>query len=84
MGPSLNHYRCVRVYLPDSKSEMITDNISIISEDDITPYLYPLDNVEQASVGREHAEHLLKSLRTCYSKVTVDCSGTLYCGLTLK
>ena len=84
VGPSLNHYRCVRVYLPDSKSEMITDNISIISEDDITPYLYPLDNVEQASVGREHAEHLLKSLRTCYSKVTVDWSGTLYCGLTLK
>ena len=35
-------------------------------------------------VGREHAEHLLKSLRKCYSKVKVDWSGTLYCGLTLK
>ena len=33
-------------------------------------------------VGEEHAEHLIASLQSLY-KITIDWSGTKYCGLTL-
>ena len=33
-------------------------------------------------VGREHAEHLIQSLQDLYT-ITIDWTGTLYCGLTL-
>ena len=36
IGPSLNYYRCVKVYLPESISEIITDKITIINEDSIS------------------------------------------------
>ena len=35
-------------------------------------------------VGKEHIDYLLTSLRTHYSKVTVDWSGSLYAGITLE
>ena len=33
-------------------------------------------------VGKEHADHLITTLETLY-KITIDWTGTLYCGLTL-
>ena len=35
-------------------------------------------------VGKQHIDYLLTSLRTHYSKVTVDWSGRLYAGITLE
>ena len=34
-------------------------------------------------VGKHHAEHLLKVIRTKYA-LTCDWAGTLYCGITLN
>ena len=34
--------------------------------------------------GNEHALHLLQTLRLYYEAVSVDWTGTLYCGITLK
>ena len=34
-------------------------------------------------VGKEHAEHLAKTLEMLYT-ITTDWEGELYCGLTLK
>ena len=34
-------------------------------------------------VGKEHAEHLAKTLEKLYT-ITTDWKGELYCGLTLK
>ena len=34
--------------------------------------------------GNEHALHLLQTLRIYYEAVSVDWTGTLYCGITLK
>ena len=34
--------------------------------------------------GKEHADHLYKSLQNAYKKVTIDWEGTLYCGITLQ
>ena len=34
-------------------------------------------------VGKEHAEHLIASLKSTYQKLTEDWSGSLYCGITL-
>ena len=34
--------------------------------------------------GNEHAVHLLQTLRLYYEAVSVDWTGTLYCGITLK
>ena len=34
-------------------------------------------------VGKEHAQHLIGTLQSLYT-VTIDWTGTLYCGLTLK
>ena len=34
-------------------------------------------------VGKEHADHLVDALRTFY-KLSVDCSGTLFCGIKLN
>ena len=47
IGTELNHYRCVKVYLPDSKSERITDNITIINEDSISTDLSPHESILQ-------------------------------------
>ena len=49
IGPELNHYRCVKVYLPESKSEIITDNITIINEDSISTDLSPNQNILQST-----------------------------------
>ena len=35
-------------------------------------------------VGRQHAEHLISTLRKLYPKVAEDWTGTLYCGIQLK
>ena len=35
-------------------------------------------------VGRQHAEHLMTTLKKLYPKVTEDWTGTLYCGIQLK
>ena len=34
-------------------------------------------------VGKEHAQHLIDTLQSLYT-ITIDWTGTLYCGLTLK
>ena len=34
--------------------------------------------------GNEHALHLLQTLRQYYEAVSIDWTGTLYCGITLK
>jgi hypothetical protein len=34
-------------------------------------------------VGKEHAEHLINSLKQTYKKLTEDWTGSLYCGITL-
>ena len=34
--------------------------------------------------AKKHIDYLLTSLRKHYSKVTVDCSGSLYAGITLE
>ena len=35
-------------------------------------------------VGKEHAQHLIVALQSLYPKISVDWSGLLYCGLTLR
>ena len=35
-------------------------------------------------VGKEHADHLIKTLERHYDKILVDWEGKLYCGITLK
>ena len=43
--------------------------------------------VDDFGVGyekNEHALHLLQTLRQYYEAVSVDWTGTLYCGITLK
>ena len=35
-------------------------------------------------VGKEHAEHLFGVLKNEYTKIEVDWTGSLYCGITLK
>ena len=35
-------------------------------------------------VGKEHAEHLIDSIKKTYSKLTKDWTGNLYFGITLK
>ena len=49
IGPYLNHYRCVRVYIPEAKSERITDNITIITEDSISTDLSPHESIIQST-----------------------------------
>ena len=39
----------MEVYLPESKSEIITDNITIINEDYISPDLSPHENILQST-----------------------------------
>ena len=35
-------------------------------------------------VGKEHADHLIKTLEANYDKMLVDWEGKLYCGITLE
>ena len=35
-------------------------------------------------VGKEHAEHLIASIKSTYQKLTEDWTGSLYCGITLE
>ena len=35
-------------------------------------------------VGKEHADHLIKTLEGHYVKILVDWEGKLYCGITLE
>lgn len=35
-------------------------------------------------VGKEHADHLIQTLQSLYPKVSIDWSGSLYCGLSLQ
>ena len=35
-------------------------------------------------VGKEHLDHLIGALRSKYTKIEVDETGSLYCGITLK
>ena len=35
-------------------------------------------------VGKEHADHLIKTLEGHYDKISVDWEGKLYCGITLE
>ena len=35
-------------------------------------------------VGKEHADHLIKTLETHYDNISVDWEGKLYCGITLE
>jgi hypothetical protein len=34
-------------------------------------------------VGKEHADHLIASIKSTYNKLTEDWTGSLYCGITL-
>ena len=47
LGPAMHHYRCVRVYVPTSKSERITDNITILTDTTLIPDLSPQENILQ-------------------------------------
>ena len=35
-------------------------------------------------MGKEHAEHLISSLRKHYTKIAVDWTGSLYAGINLN
>ncbi len=35
-------------------------------------------------VGKEHADHLIASIKSTYKKLTEDWTGSLYCGITLE
>ncbi len=35
-------------------------------------------------VGKEHADHLITSIKSTYKKLTDDLMGSLYCGITLE
>jgi len=35
-------------------------------------------------VGKEHADHLIASIKSTYKKLTEDWMGSLYCGITLE
>ena len=35
-------------------------------------------------IGKEHADHLIRSLRKYYESVSGDWDGNLYCGITLE
>ncbi len=35
-------------------------------------------------VGKEHADHLIASIKSSYKKLTEDWTGSLYCGITLE
>ena len=61
IGPYLNHYRCVRVYLPESKSERITDNITIITEYSISPDLSPHESILHST--KDFTQELQKYLK---------------------
>ena len=34
-------------------------------------------------VGKEHADHLIASIKSTYKKLTEDWTGSLYCGISL-
>ena len=34
-------------------------------------------------MGKEHADHLIASIKSTYKKLTEDWTGSLYCGITL-
>ena len=61
IGTELNHYRCVKVYLPEAKSERITDNITIINEDSISTDLSPHENILQST--KDFTQELQKYLK---------------------
>ena len=42
-----------------------------------------VDNFGVKYVGKEHADHLIKTLKGHYDKISVDWEGKLYCGITL-
>jgi hypothetical protein len=35
-------------------------------------------------VGKEHADHLIASIKSTYNKLTEDWTGSLYCGIMLE
>ena len=35
-------------------------------------------------VGKEHVQHLIAALQSLYPKISIDWSGSLSCGLTLR
>ena len=43
-----------------------------------------VDDFGMGYEGNEHALHLLQTLRQYYDAVSIDWTGTLYCGITLK
>jgi hypothetical protein len=42
-----------------------------------------IDNFGTKYVGKKHADHLIKCLKEKY-KLTKDCAGDLYCGISLR
>ncbi len=49
------------------------------------PILFTLivDDFGVKYVGKEHADHLIASIRSTYKKLTEDWTGSLYCGIML-
>jgi hypothetical protein len=42
-----------------------------------------VDEFEVKFVGKEHADHLIASIKSTYKKLTEDWTGSLYCGISL-
>ena len=49
-----------------------------------TSFTLVVDDFGVKYVGKEHADHLIKSIKKTYTKLTKDWKGNLNCGIKLK